>query len=184
MCIILFYYRTWHFLHLFFLFITVSIFAFNYTQILINNISDHFLSILDSNPHFSHSFHFILCKVSFDYKRVHKYCTRSTSCVNGIFSWLQFHISHQLEQLFARFWLTIFILSISDARPTLLLISEFHVTGNISAFLQQRCTLSWENFSSHKFLRISIQSIICGLPPYQMPFITCPFLGWSIFDYS
>ena len=68
MCIILFYYRMYHFLYLLFTFITVALLTLNSVQQLINNIIDQLLSILDVNPRLIHTFNFSVYKVSLDYK--------------------------------------------------------------------------------------------------------------------
>ena len=73
-------------------------------------------------------------------------------------------------------FLAIYIYIGSDACPTLLLIPAFHLTDNISAFLQKRYTMSWEIFSSYTFLRTFIQSRVCGLPPHWTPFIPGHYL--------
>ena len=68
MCIILFYYRMYHFLYLLFTFITVALLTLNSVQQLINNIIDQLLSIPDVNPRLIHTFNLSVYKVSLDYK--------------------------------------------------------------------------------------------------------------------
>ena len=103
------------------------------------------------------------------------YCAASTSCVNGIYGYLEFHISHQPDQLFANFFPRNFhLLWHFDSRPTMLSMSALRVTGKISAFLRQRCMLSRENFSSRTILIIFIKYQNMRPPPppiYWMPFV-------------
>ena len=80
--------------------------------------------------------------------------------------------------------LTTLIFSYSDALPTPLLMSSFHVTGNILFFLHQLCILSSETFTYHTFLSVIVQFKMCGFPPYLMLFCIVQLCSLSLADSS